>query len=64
MSFDEYQAVFGAPMSASKRAAIQMLFPAGADLEEAVLIDGLELDDMQAIRLIMLSHLVDFLFVI
>ena len=51
-------------MSASKRAAIQMLFPAGADLEEAVLIDGLELDDMQAIRLIMLSHLVDFLYVI
>jgi hypothetical protein len=44
--FDEYQVIFGAPMSASKHEAIQALFPAGANLEEVVLVDGLELEDM------------------
>lgn len=44
--FDEYQAVFGAPLSESKCEAIRTLFPAGAQLEDIVLVDGLDLEDM------------------
>ena len=46
--FDEYQVIFGAPMSASKREAIRTLSPVGANLEGVVLVDGPELEDMQA----------------
>jgi hypothetical protein len=33
-------------MSASKHEAIRTLLPAGANLKEVVLVDGLELEDM------------------
>lgn len=39
-AFKEYQSLFGAPLSASKRKAIRTLFPTGARLDNVVLIEG------------------------
>ena len=41
--FDEYLALFGGPLSESKREAIRMLFPAGCAINNIQLVEGGEL---------------------
>ena len=41
--FDEYLALFGGPLSESKREAIRMLFPAGCAIDDVQLVEGGEL---------------------
>ena len=42
--FDEYLALFGEPLSESKREAIRMLFPAGCAIDGIQLAEGVELE--------------------
>jgi len=42
--FDKYMAVFGEPLSESKREAIRRLFPAGCAIEGIQLVEG---DDLE-----------------
>ena len=42
--FDEYLALFGGPLSESKREAIRMLFPAGCAIDSIQLVEGVELE--------------------
>ena len=41
--FDKYVALFGEPLSESKREAIRMLFPAGCAIEGIHLVEGVDL---------------------
>ena len=43
-AFDEYLAMFGEPLSESKREAINMLFPAGCAINGIQLAEGVELE--------------------
>ena len=43
-AFDEYLALFGEPLSESKREAINMLFPAGCAINGIQLAEGVELE--------------------
>ena len=42
--FDKYMALFGEPLSESKREAIRMLFPAGCTIEGIQLVEGVDLE--------------------
>ena len=42
--FDEFMALFGGPLSESKREAIRMLFPAGCAIEGIQLVEGVDLE--------------------
>ena len=43
-AFDEYLAMFGEPLSESRREAIDMLFPAGCAINGIQLAEGVELE--------------------
>jgi hypothetical protein len=43
-AFDEYLALFGEPLSESKREAIKTLFPAGCAIDGIQLVEGVELE--------------------
>jgi hypothetical protein len=42
--FDEYMALLGGPLSASKREAIRTLFPAGSAIDNVQWVDGVDLE--------------------
>ena len=43
-TFDEYLALFGEPLSESKREAINMMFPSGSAINGIQLVEGVELE--------------------